>query len=78
VKTEELETVVNVASEENPAPAEREGALDQERIEISSDEEECMEVDGALVTASQDTGGSGGEQTVSAVGEFPHSKRSRR
>ena len=76
VKTEELDTVVRVTSEENPAPAEREGAPDQERIEISSDEGERMEVDDALGSGSQDTSGGDGERTVSTVGGFFHCRRS--
>ena len=59
-------------SEENPAPPERGDVTDLGQIEITSDEEERMEVDGAL-TISQDLGGASGsgEQTVSAaVGGF--------
>jgi len=76
VKTEELETAASVDSDENPAPAEREAAPDQEQIEISSDDEERMEVDGALGGGDQEAGDGGGEQTVSAVGEFFHCRRS--
>lgn len=68
MKTEELETLIRVDSDENPAPAEGGDAPDQERIEISSDEEERMEVDGVLGNGSQDTSPS--EQTVNAVREL--------
>lgn len=80
MKTEEPDIAVRVDSEENTVPAEREDATDQnqEQIEISSDEEERMEVDGALGGVSQDTGGGSGEQTVSpVVGESVNYRRSR-
>lgn len=55
--------------EENPAPRERVDPPDREHIEITSDEEERMEVDGALANISQGTGGAG-KQVTSAVSEF--------
>ena len=61
VKIEELEPTLGVDSEETPAPF--------ERIGVTDEEQECMEVDSELEYTSQDTGDAS-ERTTTLVGKL--------
>lgn len=67
MKSEQLEVVLRVDSEEIPALAEQGNNADHEQIEITGEEQEPMEVDPGLGGAPQDADDAG-ERTTNVVG----------
>ena len=61
VKIEELEPTLGIDSEEIPAPF--------ERIGVTDEEQECLEVESELEYTSQDAGGAS-ERTTTMVGKL--------